>query len=313
MVQNNECNSAEMPNEQQEYVDEFTNYFDNKIVPLIEQGNIVKDKFRSIFWTSFWTAIALLCVNGLFVLFKALIYHKSVTIGQFWFVFLIAALFALEPLLSYRKEKKTDIFGVFLQFFGDWKHEEEHKILPEYQYPILPTHDALTITHQVNGSYSGAEIKIGNAIFHNGKKSGGKGVLIDISFLSPFTSAILLFDKSGFHRSDKISIFQQIKEEIPIPSSNYFKIFTPDASVPHDILCSAFFEKILDIKDDFKSRKMNVMLQDSHLLIVLENADIYFNTDSLWNKSDNKIRFEQLNKQISDILYLVDLMHELQR
>ena len=49
MVQNNECNSAEMPNEQQEYVDEFTNYFDNKIVPLIEQGNNFAVFFGPVF------------------------------------------------------------------------------------------------------------------------------------------------------------------------------------------------------------------------------------------------------------------------
>ena len=290
----------------------FSQYFENKIVPLVRDANSQKERYRSRFWCCFWTVIFLFCINGLFVLFRTIMYNRPISVEQLIIVFVCATLIIIWPLWQYSKLKQEDILGVFLQFYGNWQHITEVKnSLSDIDTPTIPPHETALITHNIIGTHAGTDIEIRNTEFLTKKRRKNSGIVVDLHLPYSIEHEILLFEKTAFQRKNKISGMINIDEQIYIPAAGYFNILSPIARAPKHILCSAFFESILDLKEEFETKRISIWIKDRHIKIFFEGANIYFDHSNIWSKKINEAQYKQLHNQFMGIFRFVEIMQEL--
>ena len=290
----------------------FSQYFEKKIVPLIHDANRQKDRYRSRFWGCFWTVIFLFCINGLFVLFRTIMYNRPLSVAQMIIVFSLAPLIIAWPLWKYRKLEQKDIFGTFLQFYGNWQHLTEIKNSSlDVDTPTIPTHDSEIITHNIIGTHAGTDIEIRDTDYLIKKKKKSGGIVIDLKLPYNINHEILLFEKNTLLRKNKISGMNSIGEQIYIPAAGYFNIFSPEEKAPKQILCSTFFETILDLKEEFNARKISIYLKGKQIKIFFEGCSIYFDHSSIWSKKIDEARFRQLHNQLTSLFRFIEIMQEL--
>jgi hypothetical protein len=290
----------------------FFQYLERNIVPLVNEANHQKDRYRGRFWGCFWTVIFLFCINGLFVLFRSMMHNRPISVEQLIIVFACAPIIIAWPLWKYRKLEQKDIFGTFLQFYGNWQHLTEVKdSTADVDTLVIPKHETAQITHNVIGTYAETDVEIRDTNYFVNQKKKFNGVVVDLRFPSNIEHEILLFEKSALLRKNKVSGMFAIDEQIYIPAAGYFSIFSPEAKAPKQILCSVFFESILDLKEEFKARRISIYLKDKQVKIFLEGTSIYFDHSNIWSKKINEARYKQLHNQFTGVFRFIEIMQEL--
>ena len=298
--------------------DPFDVYMNEVIIPEVDAANNEKERCRNQFWTYFWTSLFLISVNALVVLYRTLMYHHVLRVDQLIFINLVAVLIVCWPLYSWRKRKKKDVFAVFLKFYGDFECIGEGKeIVDDVDLSVVPAHQTAQTEYHIKGRYNGADIEIRDTVYLNPRatfaKKAAEGVMLGMNFEQSLDVNMLLFEKHGFYRKSKMPNMLTLNDKINIPAANYFNIFATDAQRPMKFLCSAFFEKVLDIKDVFGARKMYVMAQDRQIKIFLEGCRIYFDNYKLWSRKIEYDKFRRLHKQFEEIFIFIETIQALLR
>lgn len=310
---------AQFTNQSQENItDPFDVYMNEVIVPEVDAANNEKERCRNQFWTYLWTALFLVSVNALVVLYRTLMYHHVLRVDQLIFINIVALLIVCWPLYSWRLQKKQDVFATFLKFYGDFKYiEPDKELADDVGLPIVPVHQTAQAEHHIVGSYSGTKVEVRDTVYIKPRATGIKkiadGVVIGLNFGETLDVNMLLFEKHGFYRKSKMPNMLTLNDKINIPAANYFNIFATDAQRPMKFLCSAFFEKVLDIKDVFGARKMYVMAQDRQIKIFLEGCRIYFDNYKLWSRKIEYDKFRRLHKQFEEIFIFIETIQALLR
>lgn len=298
--------------------DLFEEYYEKNIVPLVEEENRLKRVFRSRFWGCLWSVCFLLGANMLIVLFRYLMYGYPISVMQIFLVTLVGLAVVSWPLICYYQAPKDDMFGVFLKFFGQWEHSENKEVAVE-QMPIVPTYDVVSVPHSIAGSYDGTEIEMNDIHYQHiikfrnksFKRTVSKGVMIYVKFNKKINNKLLMFDKRGFRHKSKYPDLINVTDQILIPMANYFHIFSDDETFAKDMLPTLFFERILDLKEFFKASAVYVENQEDYMRIYLENAQLYFNNQSIWSQHIHKDKFVKLNKEMEQTLMTAQLVQVL--
>lgn len=292
--------------------DLFEQYLTQKIVPLIDEMNALKARYRSRFWGALWIVMFLVSANSLFVLFNTIIYNNPLNIEQLLLIVVVAIFIIIWPLQQYKKKHYPDIFKAFWQFYGDWQYFISTQKNAEADYaPILPPHDAIQALHTVKGKYLATDIIFADVQYWQKNKKVSNGVYIELTFPQKIVNKILLFARNGFYRKNKYSDMNSLNEQIFIPAAAYFNIFSPQPQAPKRLLCSPFFEKILDIRDIFKADRIYVALQQEKITIYLENSKIYFSPNGIWQRKLEDKKFRLLHCKITEILEFIELIQEI--
>ena len=305
---------TEVPKEQS---DPFDVYMNSVIVPKVDEVNNEKEKYRGQFWTYFWTALFLVSVNTLVVLYRALMYHHALRVDQLIFIGFIAVVIVCWPLYSWKICKKQDIFATFLKFYGNLKYVDAKSTEADCGLPILPAHKYGQISYEVQGNYNGVDVDIREMTYLKQQTTRSKkitsGVMLAFDFHQPLNIDVLLFEKHGYYRKNKMPNMMNLNDQINIPAANYFNVFATDNTITANYLCSAFFEKILDIKDLFNAGKMYIMAKDSQINIFLEGSRIYFHNYKLWSRKIEYDKFRRLHKQIEEIFIFIEIIQAIMR
>lgn len=292
--------------------DLFEQYFVQKMAPLIDKSNALKDRYRSRFWGTLWTVMFLVGINTLFVLFNTLIYQRPLNLEQLLLVAIGAVLIIFWPLWLYKKQHFPDVFSAFLQFYGDWRHiEKAEKNIVVNSMPILPPHNTEQIMHQISGQYLNTNVNLSEVQYWQKSHKVTDGLYIELLFPQKITDEILLFAKNGFYRKSKYAGMNLLNEQIYIPAAAYFNIFSSQTQAPKKLLCSPFFEKILDMRDIFKARKMYMAMQKNKIIIYLEESKIYFTQNGIWQRKIDDSKFKSLHRKITEVLNFIELIQEI--
>lgn len=298
----------------EEEVDPFEEYFEQNIVPLVEDENKIKSKYRSKFWGYLFSVLFLASANILVVLFFAQMRKTPISWEQLLLVNFFLFLLIFLPIRQYNKIQKNDIFDVFLKFYGNWKHLQNSQVKLVHS-PIIPPHDEVGSTHNIMGTLDGATIEMRDT-FYTGKSLFGKsvvssGVVLYITFAQNFDGSLLMFDKGGFYRKNKFNGFEYCNGKIDIPSANYFNIFASNDEIKEKLLHSLFFENLLDLKDVFKARNIYVQAQDNFMRVYLEKSEFYINSYKFWSSKIDKNRFLQMHHEFETTYLFVQIVQSL--
>ncbi len=303
----------------EEELSEFEQYYLSDIVPAVDDVNCIKDKYRSKFWGYFWTILFLMCANTLFCFFSHLLYNRPISYEQIFLVNAVAAVVVFFPVYQYYRAPKTDIFDIFLNFYGNWKHLKDMEE-SAVNSPIIPPHDFAGASHNVDAEYPDLSLnmcdmnyKVACAIKNiHYKRKVSSGILLSIKLKVNFSGRIYLFDKKGFYRKNKFPEMLNAKDVVAAPLAECFHIFTDNTNYALNMLPTMFFERILDMKDTFGAKHLYVEIQGDTLRIYFEGAHLYIESNGLWSRKINKEKFVQLNDGIEQILIFIEALQTLQ-
>lgn len=296
----------------------FNEYYTSVIVPMVEEDNKLKDRYRSQFWGYFWSIIFLMGVNLLVVLFNALMHKRPISYEQLFIVNAVAVMIMFVPIYRYRKTPKKDIFDTFVQYYGGWTHLKNTEVKLVHS-PIIPPHETVSATHNVVGDCGEAKVEVRDTIY---QKSGmlGKlsymrtvsaGVILYLAFAKKFKGKILMFDRNGFYRKKKFGNLEYMNNELDIPAANYFYIFADNKDFAEDMLPSLFFERVLDMKEVFGAKHLYIEICGNYIRMYFEGAQLYFDNYKFWSRKTDKNKFLQLNEAFEQIYMFESLIEVL--
>ena len=296
----------------------FDQYFDQKIVPLVEEDNRLKDRYHSRFWGYVWSITFIISANVLFVLFRALMSKHPVNYEQLILFGVVAASFAAWPIFKYYREPRQDIFDVFLQYYGDWKHKTTGEVKLVHA-PIIPPHDNVTASHNITNDVGDVKVEIRDTLYTKNSMLFGRsrvkkvssGVIVYLTFPENFNGTLLVFDKSGFYRKSKFPQLDAVSPRMEIPASNYFRCFTDNTTFAQNMMLSLFYETILDMKEAFAAKNMYLQIQDNFIRIYFEGSTLYFDNYKFWSSKIDKNKFLQMNTEFEKTFNFIQIIKAL--
>lgn len=305
--------TAEQPQE-----DPFEQYFAQKIVPLVEEDNRIKDRYHSRFWGYVWSIMFIISANVLFVLFRTLMSKHPVNYEQLILFALVASSFAIWPIIRYYREPRQDIFDVFLQYYGDWKHKTTGTVKLVHS-PIIPPHDNVGALHNIANEVSDVKVEMRDTFYtkksilfgKSREKKVSTGVIVYLTFPQNFAGTLLVFDKSGFYRKGKFPELEAVSPRMEIPASNYFRCFTDNTAFAQNIMLSLFYETILDMKEAFGAKNMYLQIQDNFIRIYFEGSTLYFDNYKFWSSKIDKNKFLQMNTEFEKTFNFIQIIKAL--
>ena len=298
--------------------DLFEDYFEQKIVPLVEEDNLIKERYRNPFWGYVWSIIFLCSVNVLIALFNSLMNNHPISYEQLILFTMLALSFIFLPIRHYYREARDDIFDVFLQYYGDWKHKATGEVQLVHS-PIIPAHDSVGALHNITNDVSDVKIEIRDTFYKKKSVLFGRkfehivssGIIVYLTFPIKFDGILLMFDKTGFYRKKKYSGLEEAKPCIDIPAANYFSSFTDNVDFAQKIMMSLFFETILDMKEAFAAKNMYLQIQDNYIRIYFEGSVLYFDSYKFWSNKIDKKKFLQMNLEFEKIFNFIPIVEAL--
>lgn len=303
---------VEFVDKPEEEIDPFDQYFEENIVPLVEEENKIKSKYRSMFWGYLFSVLFLMSVNVLIVLFISLMRHTPLSWEQLLLVNAAFAMLIYIPIYKYNKMPRNDIFDVFLKFYGNWKHSQNTEVKLVHS-PIIPQHEGVGASHDIIGDFNGTTIEIRDTFYTIKNKVVSSGVVIYVTFPEKFNGSFLMFERGGFYHENKFPDYELFNSKIDIPAANYFNIFTSDDEIGEKMFHSMFFENLLDLKDEFEARHLYLQAEDNYMRIYLENSELYINNYKLWSRKVDKNRFKQMNNELEKTYLFVQTVQSLMR
>jgi len=291
-------------------VDSFEQYFHDSIVPLVEAENKIKNKYRSQFWGYLFSAIFLMSVNLLIVLFSAQIKHTPVSWEQLFLINCLAFSLVFLPIYRYNHLPKNDIFDTFLQFYGNWQHMRNSDVKLVHA-PIIPQHEDVKASHNVVGKFDDISVEMRDTYYISKSKIVSKGVILYATFAKQFAGTLLMFERGGFYRKNKLSQYECCNNRINIPAANYFNIFASNTEVCDKIVHSLFLEYLLNLKDIFKARHIYLQIQDNYMRIYMEGSQLYIDNYKFWSKKVDEKRFLQMHNEFESAYLFVQTVKSL--
>lgn len=295
--------------------DTFEQYFEREIIPLVEEDNRRKDTYRGRFWGAFWSALFIFSANTLWVLFSSLMYGHALNYEQILLVAFVAALIVVWPIYSYYKQPRLDIFEAFLRFYGDWKYKTSGKVRLVHSR-IIPQHDDVFAKHNISGTPENIKTEIRDTFYQKDilfrnktwKRVVSSGVIVYLTFPQKFKADLLVFDKNGFYRKNKFPELTAVEPKLEVPASNYFRCFTDNTEEAQRIIISSFYEAILDLKEVFAAKSINVEIKDNYIRLYLEDSTLYFTNYKFWSRKVDKNKFRQLHGELCKIAEFIQIM-----
>ncbi|MBR1600116.1 MAG: DUF3137 domain-containing protein [Alphaproteobacteria bacterium] len=294
----------------EEEFDPFEQYYTNNIVPLVEEENKVKSRYRSKFWGYLFSILFLMSANILIVLFNSLMHKTPISWSQLILINSIALIFVYLPIYRYNKLPKNDIFDVFLRFYGNWQHMKNSDVRLVHS-PIIPEHNSVGATHSVVGKFADKTIEIRDTYYKKQNKIISKGVMLYVTFKEKFDGSLLIFEKGGFYRKNKFPDYELYNSKTDIPVASYFNIFTNGDKIGESILHNQFFENLLDLKEAFKANHVYLQAENNYMRIYLEASSLYIDNYKIWSRKIDKNRFFQMHNEFEKTALFVQIMQSL--
>lgn len=296
-----------------EEVSSFEKYFVSDIVPAVEEVNRVKDKYRTKFWGYFWTILFLMCINLLISFFGFLLNNHPLNYEQLFLVNTIALIVMFYPIYQYAKAPKLDVFGIFLDFYGNWRHEKNKEVSLVHS-PIIPPHDYVYARHNIAAEYPDWCLELRDTVYGkngtirdiNYKRKVSSGVVLLVKYKQKFKGKILLFDKKGFYRKNKFEGLSNVGNVIAPTIAECFHIFSDNADFAEDMLPTLFFDGVLELKNTLGAKRLYVEIQGDIMRLYFEGAQLYIDSDKFWSNKINRNKFIQLNSAIEQTLLLIE-------
>ena len=305
----------------------FDNFWRQKLLPYQQELEKTRKKYLHIFLLHFClvvlppTAISPWAFEGGF-------WHDNMTEEQAWkqFATIVCILIAFHSTNwsrnKFRKEAKNHIMPQLIKYFDGFYYQfglgigadtiSKSKLLPRYHMRISDDY--------FSGTYKKVDIKVSEEhlkrIESSDKSSSEitifQGVIVVLTINKKFDGQTIVVNDEGIFNS--ITRFNMIingRENIRLEDSVFekeFEVYSTNQIEARYLLTPAFMERILKLRQAYKSKRIEFSFFDDKLFIAIPLKKDMFESASLFHSCLDRKPIDETFNQILSIIEIVDIL-----
>ncbi len=308
----------------------FENFYQTILEPKFAGIEATRKKYLRYFIIGILTmfvVIPAICV-GLFWIFLQLndgnfSYHGDLPLGIIFFGLLVLIAIVSSPIFFYKRQAKNNVMPEFIKYFGD------------FQYRFMSCIDNATIvksqlfddynTHLGDDYFNGTYQDVGMIISEEKlqlvrQKEKGvtvknifEGIIILLEMNKNFSGQTVVLKDKGF-----LNVFSKIKglQKVALEDSLFekeFEVYSNDQLEARYLLTTAFMERMLKVREAYKSNKIQFSFFDNQLLIAINSPKNMFESTSLFRKTTDRKMIDETFEQFISVMAIIELLKLNQR
>ena len=305
----------------------FDNFWMQKLLPYQQELEKTRKKYLRIFLLHF-CLVTLVAIAISPWAFEGGFWHDNMTEEQAWkqFATIVCILIAFHSTNwsrnKFRKESKNRVMPQLIKYFDGFYYQfglgigadtiSKSKLLPRYHMRISDDY--------FSGTYKKVDIKVSEEhlkrIEHSDKSSSEitifQGVIVVLTINKKFDGqTIVVSDKGIFNKLDALSIALPGRENIRLEDSVFekeFEIYGTNQIEARYLLTPAFMERILKLRQAYKSKRIEFSFFDDKLFIAISLKKDMFESASLFHSCLDRKPIDETFNQILSIIEIVDIL-----
>lgn len=308
----------------------FENFYQTILEPKFAGIEATRKKYLRYFIIGILTmfvVIPAICV-GLFWIFLAnggsIDYHGE---GMEWILLGIMLLITVvsTPLVLFKHKVKSNVMPEFIKYFGDFQYHyqsyidenilEKSKLFDTYNY-----HEGDDF---FSGYYQNVQMIVSEEKLRFVRRSDdGKrvsyanifqGIMILLSMNKNFSGQTVVLKDKGF-----LNVFSKIKglQKVALEDSLFekeFEVYSNDQLEARYLLTTAFMERMLKVREAYKSNKIQFSFFDNQLLIAINSPKNMFESTSLFRKTTDRKMIDETFEQFISVMAIIEQLKLNQR
>ncbi len=308
----------------------FENFYQTILEPKFAGIEATRKKYLRYFIIGILTmfvVIPAICI-GLFWIFLQLndgnfSYHGDLPLGIIFFGLLVLIAIVSSPIFFYKRQAKNNVMPEFIKYFGD------------FQYRFMSCIDNATIvksqlfddynTHLGDDYFDGTYQDVGMIISEEKlqlvrQKEKGvsvknifEGIIILLEMNKNFSGQTVILKDKGF-----LNVFNKIKglQKVALEDSLFekeFEVYSNDQLEARYLLTTAFMERMLKVREAYKSNKIQFSFFDNQLLIAINSPKNMFESTSLFRKTTDRKMIDETFEQFISVMAIIEQLKLNQR
>lgn len=304
---------------------DFENYYQFVLAPKFASIEAVRKKYLRFFIIGLLIIFVILpaICAGLFWLFLQqnngeFHYHGDLPLGTVFFALLILIAIVSSPMFLYKRKAKNQVMPEFIKYFGD------------FEYTFMNCIDDDTIrksllfdrynTHLGDDYFCGCFQEVGMTVSEENLQFAERqeksisiqkvfnGIIILLEMNKNFAGqTVVLKDKGIFNAFNQIKGLQKIALEDSLFEKE-FEVYSNDQLEARYLLTTAFMERMLKVRQAYKSRKIQFSFFDNKLLIAIDCKKNMFESTSLFRKTTDRKLIDETFEQIISVMAIIELL-----
>lgn len=296
----------------------FNTYWEKNLCPLLKSKEKLRKKYVARFWCLLLLALFVLpaVTIGIYVFNKY--FQKNIDSGLFFIVLAVFIFLLRQPFKSYKKRMKNDTMQTFINYFKGFTYEQGKGLSLEEidKSHIFPSADIIEADDCFEGSFQDVRIRVCEQIFKNiqrtkrGKKEVVvfQGIAVELAMNKNFQGQTVVLKDSGFfNRFKGLSGFERIRLEDP-QFEKLFEVYGTDQVEARYLLTPVFMERIIKLKDLYKSKSIQLSFHDNNVLIAVKTKEDMFEPYSFFKTNLNKQKIDRVFEQFLTVFSIVDIL-----
>lgn len=306
----------------------FEQYYQNRLLPEFSGIEAIRKKYLRFYITGMviiFLVIPLICI-GLLWLFLAnggsVNYNGE---GMEWVIFglLILIAIASSPIMIYKRKSKSQVMPEFVKYFGDFHYEYQDHIDDStlMKSKLFNDYNRHSGDDFFAGDYKdvGVTISEENLTYHSTDSKGRpsnsqvfRGIVILLAMNKNFKGQTIVFKDWGifnsFHKLGNLGNgLQRIVLEDCIFEKE-FEVYGTDQMEARYLLTTAFMERMLKVRDAYKSNKIQFSFFDNRLLIAIKTNKNMFESTSMFRSCTDRRMIDETFEQFVSVMAIIDIL-----
>ena len=309
---------------------EFENFYQTVLEPKFADIEAIRKKYLRYFIFGIFMVFVLLpiiCIVlfGIFLLQNTdeYFYQSQFSADEIFFGLLIITAIISSPIFFYKKHAKKAVMPEFIKYFGDFKYTYMGTIDKDiiYKSLLFDTFNQRKGDDYFSGIYLNTKMTISEEdltyITIRDKKLHVKqifkGIIIQLEMNKNFSSKTVVFkDKGIFNFLQQSGGLQKVALEDSIFEKE-FEVYSNDQLEARYLLTTAFMERMLAVRNAYKTNKIQFSFFDNSLLIAINTPKNMFESTSLFRKTTDRKIINQAFEQFLSVMSIIELLKLNQR
>lgn len=308
----------------------FEEFYQNRLLPQLSGMEKTRKKYFRFFIIGIVVAfiiVPLICLGLLWIFLQQnngnFTPGTDLPFGLIFFGLLVLIAIVSSPILLYKRKAKDSVMPEFIKYFGNFHYEYQHYI------------DNMTLNksllfgeynhHQGDDFFAGSYQNVGMIISEEklqkiesrekgvNIKDVFSGIIILLAMNKNFSGqTVVLKDKGILNIFNGVMGLQRVVLEDSVFEKE-FEVFATDQLEARYLLTTAFMERMLKVREAYKSNKIQFGFFDNYLLIAINTKKNMFETTSLFRSCTNRKMIDETFEQFTSIMAIIDILKLNQR
>ncbi len=297
---------------------DFEKYYQQTLLPFLKSKENLRKKYLSRFWLLLLLACFFvpLSIIGIYVLNR--FFDTNINEGLIFMLMAVFAYFIRGPYATYKKQIKNEAMEPFVRFFEGFKYQHSKGLNDEEitNSRIFPPYKMAYADDCFEGEHLGVKVRVMEEVLKNIRRTKRgqeevtvfQGIAIELDMNKNFVGQTVVLKDSGFfNRFKGFDDLERVKLEDPA-FEKVFEVYASNQTEARYILTPSFMENILDLKEIYEGKSVQLSFLDNKVLIAIETKQDMFEPYSFFKSNINKKKFDVVVDQFITIFSIIDIL-----